>query len=458
MSLKHILFIYMIIMFFFFPREGFAESDPPKNIPTIHLDPIIITGTHIPATRSKTNTSLTVIPEDRIKAEQEVSATELLRQVPGLHIDQPGGRGGVGSVYIRGGDPNYTLVLIDGVRVNDPSNSRGGSFDFSSLNQDGIERIEVVRGGFSPIYGSDAMAGVVHILTPRGSGKPTMGMDISGGLFETYRLAVRAQGAYRLFDYFLSGSVHDNGKALPGDRLFTETYHSKLGFRLEDWDIQTVFRFQSSEMKSYPDDSGGERFSVLRSVESREFQGFFIGTDVSYPVLSTWKARFHFDYIDRDETIDSPGVAPGVRDPFGIPPNFSDNQFRRFTLRQDHYVEASDHLQFSLGVEGQLEEGEHRGHLLVGNLVLPTQFQLERTLLAPFVEFQINPWKSVLLTTSARWDFPEDFKSHLSHGMGLSTSLPMVQTKFRISGAKGFKLPSFFALGNPIGQKLMKKL
>ncbi|HEX9757078.1 MAG TPA: TonB-dependent receptor plug domain-containing protein, partial [Nitrospiria bacterium] len=427
MRFKIILIAHISSLFFYSIPKGFAETRLPEEIPTLYLDPIIITGSNLPSPKSKADLSLTVISEERIEAEQEVSATELLRHVPGLHIDQPGGRGGVGSVYIRGGDPNYTLVLIDGIRVNDPTNSRGGSFDFSSLNQDGIERIEVVRGGFSPIYGSDAMAGVVHMLTRRGSGKPTMGLEVSGGLYETYRLGVQAQGAYRFFDYSLSGSVHDSGKAVPGDRLFNETYHSKFGFRPEKWNIQTVFRFQSSEMESYPNDSGGDRFSVIRTLEFRESEAFSMGTDASYPIFNKWNARIHFDYLDRDETIDSPGVAPGIRDPFGIPQNFSDNRFQRMTLRQDNVVEVREDFQFTLGVEGQLEEGEHRGHLLVGNTIVPTQFRLESILLAPFIEFQMNPRKEVFLTASARWDVPEDFKSQISHRFGFSYSLPVVR-------------------------------
>ena len=95
---------------------------------------------------------MTVITRAEIETSRARSVTELLRQVPGLHIDQPGGRGGVSSLYVRGGDPNFTVVLIDGVKVNDTTNSRGGSFDFATLDVDSIERIEVVRGPLSSVY------------------------------------------------------------------------------------------------------------------------------------------------------------------------------------------------------------------------------------------------------------------------------------------------------------------
>ena len=90
---------------------------------------------------------------------------DLLRRVAGVHVDQVGGRGGTGSLYMRGADPNYTLVLVDGVRVNDPTNARGGSFDFSALDIADVERVEIARGPYSAVYGGDALAGVINIVT-----------------------------------------------------------------------------------------------------------------------------------------------------------------------------------------------------------------------------------------------------------------------------------------------------
>ena len=93
---------------------------------------------------------------------------EVLRLVPGLHVDQRGGRGGIGSVYLRGADPNFVVVMIDGISVNDPTNSRGGSFNLAALDVANIERIEILRGSASAVYGSDAMAGCHQYHHPVG--------------------------------------------------------------------------------------------------------------------------------------------------------------------------------------------------------------------------------------------------------------------------------------------------
>ena len=113
----------------------------------------------------------------------------MLRRVAGVHIDQVGGRGGTGSLYLRGADPNYTLVLVDGVRVNDPTNARGGSFDFSTFDVADIERVEIARGPYSAVYGGDALAGVVNIVTRHAPAREdaALALDAMGGGYDVAR-------------------------------------------------------------------------------------------------------------------------------------------------------------------------------------------------------------------------------------------------------------------------------
>ena len=138
----------------------------------LEMEPVVVTATVAPTLLDRTTAPVTVISRAQIEAQQVESVTELLRQVPGVHIDQAGSRGGTSSVYLRGSDPNFTVVMIDGIKLNDPTNSRGGSFDFSKLSTDSIERIEIVRGPLSAVYGSDAVGGVINIITRRGEGGP----------------------------------------------------------------------------------------------------------------------------------------------------------------------------------------------------------------------------------------------------------------------------------------------
>ena len=126
---------------------------------------IIVTGSRVATTADDIAANITVLKREDFDVEKPAKLSDILRRVAGLHVDQVGGRGGTGSLYMRGADPNYTLVLVDGVRVNDPTNARGGSFDFSALDVADVERVEIARGPYSAVYGGDALAGVINIVT-----------------------------------------------------------------------------------------------------------------------------------------------------------------------------------------------------------------------------------------------------------------------------------------------------
>ena len=138
-------------------------SDAQDPIPQ-WLKEIVVTATRTPVPIEKLTNSVTVIDSETIEAKQVKTVLEVLRDVPGLDVRQSGGPGGNTSVFMRGGNSSHTLVMIDGVQVNSPTN---GLFDFADLTVDNIDRIEVIRGPQSTLYGSDAIGGVIHIITKK---------------------------------------------------------------------------------------------------------------------------------------------------------------------------------------------------------------------------------------------------------------------------------------------------
>ena len=155
----------------------------------------MVTGSRVATDPDDVGANVTVLKRADFDVEKPAQLSDILRRVAGVHVDQVGGRGGTGSVYVRGADPNYTLVLVDGVRVNDPTNARGGSFDFSTLDVADVERVEIARGPYSAVYGGDALAGVVNIVTrqaPRE--KTTASLDAMAGAYDTRELALSAGG------------------------------------------------------------------------------------------------------------------------------------------------------------------------------------------------------------------------------------------------------------------------
>ena len=243
---------------------------------------------HFPSLLARVRASVTVITREEIEARQADSVSELLQTVPGVYTDQPGSRGGVSSVYIRGGDPNFTLVLIDGVKVNDPTNSRGGSFDFSSLSTDNIERIEIVRDPMSSLYGSDSLSGVINIITKRGSGKPTITPEFSAGRFGQFRGRLGLSGSEGIFNYSLSGSYFDEGDPVEGSEFKSPSFTSTQGFSLtDDIEVSSTFRYAHIDSTSFPDDSGGPDFAVIRDVDRRNIDQILAGINFSH-VPSEW--------------------------------------------------------------------------------------------------------------------------------------------------------------------------
>ena len=122
---------------------------------------VIVTATRLAGEEAGGNVS--IIDADTIQARNPGSVVDLLRDLPGVFVQQSGGRGSVVSLFTRGSKPNFTLVLLDGVKANDPTNTRGGSYDFSTLDLNDISRIEFVRGPASAVYGSNAVGGVINI-------------------------------------------------------------------------------------------------------------------------------------------------------------------------------------------------------------------------------------------------------------------------------------------------------
>src|SRR5215813_14909136 len=144
----------------------------------------VVTATRTETPASHIGSSVTVISAEELKINQYEWIYEALRQVPGVDVVRNGGFGGVTSVFIRGANSNHTLALVDGIELEDPSNFNG-AVDFADFPPDNIERVEILRGPASSLYGSDAIGGVVNIITRQGSGPPRFSFVAEGGTYQT---------------------------------------------------------------------------------------------------------------------------------------------------------------------------------------------------------------------------------------------------------------------------------
>ena len=244
-----------------------APSPSPTPPVTIVADRGVVTATRTPLMRTAVVEAVTVFDADDIARLGAASIADVLRAVPGLSLESTGREGATASLFSRGGESDYTLVLIDGVRVN----QSGGRFDFSRVSAGEIERVEVVRGAQSALYGSDAMGGVVQIFTRRAT--PAEGARLAGaverGGFNTWRGNLRvAGGAGARLDYQAGltyrGTDGAFGDILPEkDRFDQAAFDGSLGASLgHGMTVRSGLRYSDADGRAVGPTADGERKSV----------------------------------------------------------------------------------------------------------------------------------------------------------------------------------------------------
>lgn len=169
--------------FFILLIPGLLAAQVPANDSIYEVAPIVVTAERMPLPAGVVSGSITVLHGDELRARGVRSVADALREVPGASVVSSGSFGGQTSLFLRGGESDHVKVLIDGVAMNQP----GGAFNFNALTLDNVERIEVVRGPGSVLYGTDALAGVVQIFTREGRGAARVDAAVRGGSFGARR-------------------------------------------------------------------------------------------------------------------------------------------------------------------------------------------------------------------------------------------------------------------------------
>jgi vitamin B12 transporter len=412
------------------------------------LENVIVTATRLPGEEAGSNVS--VITIDTIQARNPGSVVDLLRDLPGVFVQQSGGRGSVVSLFTRGAKPNFTLVLLDGVKANDPTNTRGGSYDFSSLDMNDIVRIEFVRGPASAIYGSDAIGGVINIISRRGGDTLEASVKAEGGSFGYARIAGHVSGPIGGATGNLGLSYTDNGMPVTGSGLKSTALDGALALPdIAGTAISLNGRFSSSIATSFPDSSGGPRLAVRRTLDHRDIQEGVFGAHAAREFSGWWNMALDYGFYDRGSDAVSPGVAPSAQTPSGIPANGDNARFTRHQITWINRLTLLPGLDAALGVDLQAEHGVDDGFLQFGPAKLPTHFALNRTLWAGFAQARYRITPAFSLSGSGRYDDTGN-THHFSPQLRADYVLADWGARFQLTWAKAYKLPSFYALGNPI--------
>ena len=397
---------------------------------------IVVTPYYVPIAIGQAGSAVSVITRQQIEQASPTSVAEILRTAPGVTVTQSGGPGGLSEVRLRGGDSGDTLVLIDGVRVNDPTTANN-EFDFSVISPDNIERIEILRGPQSSIYGSDAMGGVVNIITRKPQGKPTLSATVEGGSYGTH--VERLSGGFAKDDF---------GMLISGEHAASSGF-SSVGDRNRD-EADGFNKWSGSISGRYaPSDGPRFEFGVTGTTGTADYDGSpGWGADpanernTAETSLVTGYGRFSFESPDGHIKQSLTGFATVEHRRYDEPASPATYKYG------SHTVGAEYRASMGAGAFGQLLAGASLEQQVAKytpiDLWGSTGFDQTATRYALFAGDQISPIDHLFLTFSGRYDGQQGADGFLTGRFTTAYEVPATETKLRASLGTGAKRPTFF--------------
>jgi vitamin B12 transporter len=417
------------------------------------MDDLVVTATRLATPRGEVASSVTVISAEDIQRRQYRSVPQALRSVPGLHVVQTGGPGQQTSVFMRGANSNHTLVLIDGVEATDPS-SPAGAVDFSNLWLDNIERIEIVRGPQSTLYGSDAIGGVIHITTRRGAGKLHGAGKLEGGSDNTFNQQASAAGSADRVNYSFGVTHVDTdgdsvtprrlrkGVAAEDDNSENWTTSARLGMAVSDTLEVTLYgRYIDSETDLDPelfDPTFGSGTTEDRDARLDQTEYLLRGEAKAQLLDGLWEATLSTSYSDFDRKNRNDRQSPTetlTRTKF-------DGDKLKFELKNDFYpVDA--HI-LTLGLETEKENMDSGGFSDFGGFFVGEETDADARNNAAYAQDQFSYRQRIFGTVGMRYDDHDDFGSELTYRIAPVYVHRETDTRLKASVGTGFKAPTLF--------------
>jgi vitamin B12 transporter len=433
---------------------------PPLSRPTNQGSgqAIVVSPTTVPTPSDESASSTTVITASDIEAHQLRTVSDALATVPGLNVAQSGGPGGQTSIFLRGTNSNHVKVLIDGIDVSDPSNPNG-SFDFGQLLTGDIERIEILRGPQSGLYGSDAIGGVISITTKSGNGPPKVMLSTESGSFGTTNERASLSGSQADFNYvfnvqhFQSAStpVTPSYDLAPGEKRNNDfydnwTYSTKLGAKLSDTlAVNVVGRYTDSKLY-YTNDDFVDFFplSFAEPIPSTQTDHQFAGrAELVWSPFAGFKNFFGVNYTNSWTWNFDPNADTGLPSPTVLPSTTTLGTRVKEDYRGELQV-APGQL-FIFGAEDQNETLRTNSSSIIDPITFDETFfttYAERRNDAGWLELQNQLTKQFYLVSNIRYDANEDFGDHTTFRVAPVYIVPQIDTKLKASYGTGFKAPT----------------
>lgn len=406
---------------------------------------LVITASPTPRAADAIANHVTILSGERLRAMGVRSIAEALRDVPGVSVVRNGSLGSVTSIFLRGGESDYTLILVDGVQVN----QAGGGFDFAGLTTDNVERVEIVRGPASALYGSDAVAGVIHVITRTGRGAAHATLALEGGSFGRQDWAADLRGGTEGAGYSLSVARRSTDGALALNNGHVNTTASgSVRFRPDEvTQVAVNFRIADREYH-FPTDGTGAVVDENSFTFSDEVSAQFSVTRVLSDHVSL-EARLAVNDTDGglDDAQDSP------RDTLGFFAFSSMDHFRRVSGELRSHIRL-DPLVITAGFE--VEDERQRSRTESDSEFGPSngRSKSQRQNRAYFLH-TTGTASAVSFNVGGRIEDNDRFGQIVSWQAGAAWRAPgVVGTRLRASVGRAIKEPTFFenfATGFAIG-------
>lgn len=429
------------------PAEAAAQAGDVPPDSAVELGELIVTAHRLPLPRDAVTGTATVLSREEIERSGARDVGELLRQVPGVSVVRSGSWGQPVSLFVRGGESDHVKVLVDGVPVNRP----GGAVDLSTLTTDNVERIEVVRGPASVLYGSDAVSGVVQVFTRDGGGPVRLEAGARGGTHGSRSWDVAARGGGEAASWSLSLSRF----ATEGLRAFNNDFDNTVA---------------SARVRATPDDRTRASVSVRytdhaahtptdgagRAVDENQLafgDELVVGAEVGRFLTERLEAtvQLRLDEVESgfDDAPDGPADTLGA---FAFRSR-ADISRRSADARLDLHLSPRTVLTAGAEVEEQSERSSNESRSALGTT--RGSLEVDRTDRAGYVQAVTRLGDRLSLTGGARLDDHDAFGVHGTYRLGASYRLPE-GTRVRASWGTAFKEPTFlenhatgFVTGNP---------
>lgn len=413
----------------------------------VELEGLVVTASRWAEPEWAVATHATVISGAELERRGIENLAEALRRVSGLAVVRSGSFGAVASLFLRGGESDYTRVLVDGVPVNDP----GGSVDLSGLTTDNIERIEIVRGAASALYGSDAMSGVVQVFTRRGNGSPSGTLSAALGTFGTRRWQGALAGGEESMSYSFSlGRSETDGVLAFNNRHYRTTFSGRVQGQLGPATDAALSVRYTDRTFHYPTDASG---AASDSNSYTHSDALLLGLQVGHRWSDAFETGATFTLNDSDHG--SQDAPDGPDDNVGFFGSASLSGVRRsaVAVRSVYRPEAATTLAAGYEREHQSVKSLRRDLSEWGTS--SSSSENERGNHAAYAQAS-SRLAELALNGGVRIESNERFGTAATWRAGAAWRLLSGTTRLRLAGGSGIKEPTFyetyatgFVTGNP---------